>query len=150
MCEERWAAHPTIDQIEVSTNGRVLRGGKPVNLFKNDKGYFRVNVGGRSQSVHVLVLETYRGPRPAGFECDHINSVRDDNRASNLRWLPRYENRSKFGPDNHATKLTEAQVREIREDLRDGRSTVLLAREHGVSPKNIRLIRDGEIWKHVA
>lgn len=35
---------------------------------------------------HVLVLEAFVGPRPAGMECCHANDIPTDNRLVNLRW----------------------------------------------------------------
>lgn len=48
--------------------------------FRDDKG--RCNL----KRVHRLVAESFI-PNPNGYDCiDHINGVRDDNRAENLRW----------------------------------------------------------------
>lgn len=46
---------------------------------------------------NILVSHTvclaWNGPRPEGYECDHINGVTMDNRASNLQWVMPEENR---------------------------------------------------------
>lgn len=36
--------------------------------------------------MHVLVLEAFVGPRPAGMDACHANDVPTDNRLTNLRW----------------------------------------------------------------
>ena len=36
---------------------------------------------------------TFHGPRPIGYECDHINGVVTDYSASNLQWVTPAENR---------------------------------------------------------
>ena len=44
------------------------------------------------KAVHRLVLEAFVGPCPEGLQCDHKNRVRDDNAATNLRWVTQKEN----------------------------------------------------------
>ena len=42
--------------------------------------------------VHVLVLEAFVGPRPAGHEGRHLDDVRSNNTLSNLAWGTQGEN----------------------------------------------------------
>src|SRR5262245_44844739 len=42
--------------------------------------------------VHILVAAAFLGPRPAGYDIDHIDNDRDNNWLSNLRYLPHSEN----------------------------------------------------------
>src|SRR5699024_9726058 len=56
----------------------------------NAKGYrvvdlYRDGVAYRYR-VHVLVLETFTGPRPEGLEARHLNGNPGDNRVGNLEW----------------------------------------------------------------
>ena len=46
-----------------------------------------------SKSCHSLMCIAFHGPRPAGYECDHLNGVITDYRPSNLQWVPPAENR---------------------------------------------------------
>ena len=41
---------------------------------------------------HRIVYETFVGEIPKGFEIDHINTIRTDNRLENLRIVTRSEN----------------------------------------------------------
>ena len=60
---------------------------------KDKKGYVRVCIGRRNIEIHLLVAQRYLGPKPGpGYQVDHINRVRDDNRVENLRWVTRAEN----------------------------------------------------------
>ena len=42
--------------------------------------------------VHRVVYETFIGVIPDGYEIDHINAIRDDNRLKNLRCVTHKEN----------------------------------------------------------
>lgn len=64
---------------------------RPVKITKDGNlDYLRVaiynNHGRRDVSIHVLVLETFIGPRPKGMQGCHNNGNHKDNRLSNLRW----------------------------------------------------------------
>lgn len=55
-------------------------------------GYLRLNIKNTTVSVHRLVYETFIGEIPDGYEIDHINNIRNDNRLSNLRCVTHTEN----------------------------------------------------------
>ena len=57
----------------------------------NQNCYSRVHEG----LVHRLVWETFNGEIPKGYEIDHINAVRDDNRLENLQLLTHLDNMRK-------------------------------------------------------
>ena len=42
--------------------------------------------------VYHAVLEAWGFPRPKGYECDHINGNKKDNRITNLEWVTHSEN----------------------------------------------------------
>ena len=88
---------------EVSDIGRVRslnyhREGKVKNLknVKDNNGYEVVGLCryGRQKlfKVHRLVWEAFVGQIPDELQIDHINTVRDDNRLSNLRVVTPKEN----------------------------------------------------------
>lgn len=98
--KERWKTIPEFPRYEISTRGRVRscgRWGETVYMKLYDShGYLRARFSVRGvktfRQVHRLVLEVFVGPRPDGYQCDHINGVRDDNRLENLRWVTPLEN----------------------------------------------------------
>lgn len=51
----------------------------------------------RKVSVHSVICTAFHGRRPDGYECDHINGIRNDNRACNLEWVTPQENARRMG-----------------------------------------------------
>ena len=59
---------------------------------KNNRDYLQVKINGKLYLVHRLVAEAFIGPIPEGYEVDHINRCRSDNRVDNLRIVTRSKN----------------------------------------------------------
>lgn len=106
------------DDYEVSNLGRVrsvdrishridsvdmFRAGKILSSHDNGRGYLIVNLykhnKGKLHYVHRLVAHAFIRNSNSFPVVDHINSVRDDNRATNLEWVSTEEN------NRRATKL---------------------------------------------
>jgi hypothetical protein len=99
---EEW--RPVVDHpdYDVSSLGRVRswkrKGSRALNtphIMKphvHPLGYIRLVIDGAQSSVHQLVAAAWHGPCPPGMEVDHINNIRGDNRAENLRYLTRRQN----------------------------------------------------------
>ena len=60
--------------------------------YKTNIGYQLVNTKIGSKYVHRIIYETFNGEIPDGYEIDHINAVRDDNRLENLRIVTHKDN----------------------------------------------------------
>jgi hypothetical protein len=94
----------------VSSRGRVKSLGRVVRVgggtrtqaerilaqSRNENGYLSVSLYrggvGRRRMTHRLVAEAFLDPDPDRPFVDHVNAVRDDNRACNLRWVTQSEN----------------------------------------------------------
>lgn len=87
-------------QRYVTKDGLVFRiyKGKliPCKLCYNRFGYLQVSGNHLTVGVHRLVYETYKGEVPKGFDVDHINDIKDDNRLDNLRILSHRDNSLKL------------------------------------------------------
>lgn len=101
MKNERWLPIPKFQGYEVSDMGRVRSWWVPGHhqlsktpyLLKfsiTTTGYVRIRLcrdrHGHHRFVHKLVLETFRGPYPPGYETIHINENPGDNQLINLYW----------------------------------------------------------------
>ena len=140
----------------VSSLGRVRRdGGKILKPRTHTNGYHRVSLGaGNDTYVHRLVCHAFYGSPPHDdAHADHINGVRSDNRAVNLRWLSPEENRAlrKFckGQSSPNAKVTDADVRTIRSRAWFRGFDRAVAQDLGVSRETVRDIRLGKVWRHV-
>lgn len=116
-----------VGTYSVSNRGQVLRLSKQkVVGFIDPKGYHRVNlrVCGRRKTrpVHQLVLEAFVGPMPIGYEVNHKDGNKNNNKVSNLEYVTHVANLQhahRMGLINSKNKkynahLTQQQVKEIR------------------------------------
>src|SRR4051794_33797732 len=101
---ERWLPVVGFSNYEVSDLGRVRRSapgegaqvGKVLKFCSNGKGYLRVcpvrDGRGHTRYIHRLVTEAFLGPIPPGYEVNHKNCDKSDNRAVNLEYVTRAAN----------------------------------------------------------
>lgn len=123
------------------------------------KGYQHVTIRSKAHSVHRLVALAWI-PNPENKkQVNHINGIRDDNRAENLEWVTNQENRDHAkqfhrntlkGSMVRTAKLTESDVIEIRKLIAEGEIYKKdIAKMFGVGPSTISWISKGGTWKHV-
>lgn len=130
---------------------------------KHGYGYGSISRNGERYLTHRVAWERAFGPIPPGMvvmhECDNppcyrlshlrLGTYRDNFMDAvakgRQRLMPRY-----YGEGHGRAKITEAQVREIRDRLAGGEKPSQLATEYGVSVPLMYAIRVRRIWKHVA
>ena len=106
---------------------------------------------------HRFIAEAFLGACPDGYEVNHKNGIRDDNRLSNLEYLTKSQNnqlsydsgrRVVKGTHNANCKHTEAQIREVCERLEkdDFKSRTALGRELGIPKHTIHSIAKKQQW----
>lgn len=120
-------------------------------LAKNGKPYYRY--------IHRLVLEAYVGPCPPGYQCDHINGIRHDNRLENLRWVTRKQNMRFIskrrgnnwnkGENHPAAILTNEIILEIRKLFSQGKRQKDISDLFNLGQGYVSLIVNRKIWKHI-
>jgi prepilin-type N-terminal cleavage/methylation domain-containing protein/prepilin-type processing-associated H-X9-DG protein len=166
-----WAEYEVSDQGRVRrvTAGRGSRVGHVLSPVKGSHGYPAVTLSrptSRDQRtlVHRLMAEAFLGPLGAGhqgFEVNHKNGVKDDNRLENLERVTHQENcqhayanglnnrANHQGEKSGAAKLTEVQVRAIRLRLVAGEKCMELSREYGAGLRTIYAVKNRETWRHL-
>ena len=110
--------------------------------------------------VHRLVVETFLENVDDKPCVNHKNSIRHDNRLSNLEWCTSAENNqhafdfgfgnAKSGEDNHLSKITENQVKKIYTLSKKG--DILqkdISLMFGISRQNVSSIKLKKAWKKV-
>lgn len=121
-------------------------------------GYGRFYLHGRLEWAHRAAYILLVGPIPDGHEIRHLEC---DNppcvNPAHLATGTHLENvrdsvakrRHAFGERNATARLTEDQVRTIKERIAQGCDRRLLAAEFGVWRTHIDMIGRGERWAHV-
>lgn len=125
---EYWKPIPGYFELyEVSSFGRVRSinryvtccGGKIrfykstiLKYSKTKGGYPQVHLSKegnvKSFLIHRLVYETFNGTIPEGYDVNHINEVKTDNRLENLNLMTRRENNN-WGTHNRRASETKSQ-----------------------------------------
>lgn len=140
-------------------HGKIL---KPVKVGNGGEGYWAVTLcKSRKKSllckVHQLVLEAFVGFRPEGMECRHLDGNKNNNQLDNICWGTKEENDQDnvrlgvfSGTNNPRAKVSEDDVREIREMYDSGRySQSKLGKMYGVGQDTISSIVRRETWSHI-
>ncbi len=135
--------------------GRILQPGATTTGYK----YVRLSTLGTAQNflVHYIVMLTFAGPRPNGYEINHKDGHKANNRLENLEYVTTSENKihayahglSPIGSARSDAKLNEQSVREIKQLLAAGFTQARIADQFGVTIMVISNIKHGKSWKHV-
>ena len=140
--------------------GNRSYGGGIVKPIKASNSYMVVNLTDsnrrKQESVHVLVLQTFVGPRPKGLQCCHSDGDRSNNKLSNLRWdTPTNNHKDKHkhgtaavGEKNPYAKLNVQAVMDIRANYKQV-PVNYLAKKYGVSRSTIFRVIHNKSWTHV-
>lgn len=159
---EEWRLLPKWDNYEVSSLGR-LRKTKSKKIIKgclDSTGYWATNLSqdGRRRYLrfHVAVLEAFVGPRGDFAGCRHKDGNPKNNRLENLEWSSAQDNSDdqvKHGTrrtgEKQATKLSAAQVLDMRRRAQNGEAVESFAAEYNVSPHYARSVVNGRKWAHL-
>ena len=154
-----WRKVPDLPGYFASSEGSIKGpSNRVLSLKKCKSGYMYFGVsdgkgGSKNKSVARSVCSAFNGLSPVGFDADHINRIRDDNRPDNLRWVSRSENlknrRCALGEDHHNSKATESMVRQIRDASHYRGFDRDFGKRVGISRETIRDIRLGKLWRHI-
>jgi hypothetical protein len=152
------------ENYEVSNLGNVrnITTDRIKKCFVKSNGYHATTLyldkEQKKYHIHRLVAQAFI-PNPENKrEVNHINGNKSDNTVVNLEWATRKENvqhcyssglKNQTGENNHSAKLTEEDVRKIREYHSKGILQKDLAEMYEVSKQGICNIVNRKVWKHV-
>ena len=148
---------PTRISVAPRTGEVFGREGQPIGAVYAD-GYVRFrrskNIPKGVQYGHRAVWEAVYGPIPVGYQIDHKNGQKADNRISNLQLVTALQHarigwargQSAMGTRKKNALLTEEVVVAIRAS---SRSNGDWAAELGVHKDTVRDARRGRSWRHV-
>jgi hypothetical protein len=111
--------------------------------------------------AHRFSWELHNGPIPNKLDCLHkcdnpscvnpehlfIGTALDNVRDMDTKG--RRVNSSSTGESNGFSKLTEQQVREMRQRFANGEKRASLAKSFGIDPTNVWLIVKRKAWRHI-
>lgn len=113
----------------------------------------------RKCKIHRLMLLVFNGPIPDGFEPNHKDGIKHNNKLSNLELVTYSGNmqhaydtglkKKMFGEDNGLSKLTEKDIKHIFRLRKSLWSKSEIARKFGVTYVTIRYILAGKTWASV-
>lgn len=131
------------------------------------RGYGRLRLNDKKRTriqVHRFSWELHQGPIPDGalvcHRCDNRRCVRpdhlflgtySDNALDSVAKGRNYKGpRASFKGEAHPmAKLTEQQVRAIRQEYANGIKRREIATRYGISPNHVNFIARRDSWKHI-
>src|SRR4051812_28749271 len=131
----------------VDQAGCVYKHGLPLKLLDCGMGYKRVGlwVNGKmhNKRVHRLVAAAFLSDFTPGLQVNHLDGNKHNNAASNLEMVSAKNNiahASKIGRHNNKPKplLESSQFQEISARLKNGESTISIAKDFGRSQRCIQ------------
>lgn len=166
---EEWRQIPgRASGYSASSLGRIRRdkrsmGTRTGNMPRQHGGRKYLSVGlscdgvGFRVDVHRLVAAAFLGPCPPGYEVDHVNGRKRDNRSVNLRYVTHHGNVTAafalglipVGEARCNHKLTSGMVVEIRAAAALGGSFRSIAKRFGIAASTAARVARAETWRHV-
>lgn len=132
-------------------------GYRAITLYPSGSG--ARSTGAKRFFIHQLVARTYIPEVKGKHFVNHIDGDKQNNRVYNLEWCTYKENThhafkkglrvAPKGEQHGMSKLTEQEVRTMRESYSKGVVKAELARSYGISRGHAAKICNVEIWKHV-
>ena len=99
ILEKRFYVHPVFDNYAASKDGEIvnLKRMKPFRGTSNNYGYLLIGVTSKEKvrktySAHRFIWEAIKGVIPEGFEINHKNQIKTDNRIKNLELMSHQQN----------------------------------------------------------
>lgn len=126
--------------------GRVLNGGNKSYAFVN----LNTETGQITRSIHYLVMRAFVGPKPPGYEINHIDLNTRNNMLSNLKYVTHLEN-MRHASENFAwgrvlnpiqKRILIVETGEIYDTLEEAADAV------GGNEYSIKQVLSGQLRRH--
>lgn len=145
---------------EASDTGliRNAKTGREVKQFVGKDGYLRIQIAGKTRTVHRLIACAFVPADPGKDFVNHIDGKKQNNRADNLEWVTRSENmkhayglglKTSAGEKNGRSKLNGDEVAFIRKHFVQGDKEFgakALAKRFGVAHQTISAAAHCQNW----
>lgn len=162
LATEEWRTIPEFPSYQVSSLGRVLGERGMATPRLTGEGYYRLHLrykpgrnGEKSRYIHRLVLAAFVGA--SNQETNHKDARKTNNRLTNLEYCTKEENLAHArnmglltksrGTKARAAKLTESDVRHIRQLASDGVNQVQIGKLFRVTGEAVNKIIRGVNWR---
>ena len=143
---EKWINYEiNNDILKISNMGRIIdiKGNKTFgNSNKNNDGYRTITINKNAYNLHRLICQAFHPiDNPENFVVNHINHIKNDNRAENLEWATPLENNKAYvatNPDYKSRKLTRKPVVAINDkEILHFNSVATAAEQLGINKTSI-------------
>lgn len=123
----------------------------PLSQKLTNKGYYEACLckenKKKSVLVHKMVARAFIGVRPLGYDINHKNGVRNDNRVENLEYLTRSENiKDGYTRNKHYRRVFKNKELKYIKKCLGRKRAVDIARHLGVKPYMIYNIKYGRTY----
>jgi hypothetical protein len=170
ICEKATRPIPGYPGYEADNEGNIWSmqhnwrgyGPRVLTALQDKNGYLKVrlSINGKriNRKIHRLVCLAFHGqPSPEKPLVRHLDGNKHNNSPDNLCWGSHQENEhdavlngeKASGERNGFSKLTEIKVKEIKAMLSNGVSQRKIAKQYGISQRNVSLINQGKGWRSV-
>ena len=149
----------TMEQRFLSKINKIEDGCWEWNAFKNNDGYGKIRVAGKTLARHRVAYELWKGEIPDGMcilhSCDnppccnpaHLSIGTRDENNKQRKERGRGRTNPHRGEACNSSKLTEQQVLEIR--AINNMSQSAIARMYGITQSNVFNIVSRKSWSHI-
>ena len=125
--------------------------------FCDDRGYARINFGGKNCKAHRLSFEAFEREIPCGkcvlHKCDNPKCINPKHlflgtQIENIQDMVAKGRQRKNG-GHQSAKLTDAQIFEIRELFSRGAKNKDIVQQYGITKGHASNIKAGRVWRHL-
>jgi len=167
--KEKWKTISGNNNYEISTHGRIKRikagrgakVGKILNPTLDGAGYLIVSLYKNNKRnidrVHQLTAFHFIGKRPSGYQINHKDCNKKNNRLRNLEYCTPLENTRHAirhglggsGERNGMAKLTAKDVIKIRALVAKGETMKQVGKKFNISYQHVSDVSTNKRWAHI-